>query len=178
MRGSVSTASVAWKGIYSKLLNHTVGANHAFAPAGIQFWVKSLEAVHTPRLANMNPYELKSWLDVKADILKIFPSVPSSEWADSQQQYPMPWLRAVGTKFAAQANPEELIIWIVGDILPGIACCSYFPTSGRGVFIRRGTFESAMSNTLGHEIGHQLGMNHTYIQQSEAVHGVQSWGCG
>ncbi len=119
---------------YERLWAAVKRANTIYAPAGIQFWIKSVEYYHIPKIyqGNTNEYtwqEFKSAAVNEDDIFSIFPNMPRDAYHNTLDKKSLGgWLSAAT---ALYGDPDEMLVWM----LHGSGSSSgQSPVNGRSVY--------------------------------------------
>ncbi|XXY48174.1 hypothetical protein WME91_50060 [Sorangium sp. So ce269] len=141
----------------TRLLQGIATANQVYESAGVEFYVRSFERVQAPSLWCFNG-AAQTWGNVKSAIRDAFPEIPVNAWPDATQKgtvapgatFASDWWHAAA---ATYAPADEIVMLIARD------SAGDFPHVGRVVMVAPWNL---IGNTVGHELGHYLGLAHTY----------------
>jgi hypothetical protein len=151
------------------------GLNALYAPAGVQFYPKSIERHLMPLLTLLGGgSDTNNWWDqsggslctgVCNEIRRPFPSVPTNAWPATTLKAKSEWLRLVPLYFAP---PEEILVWVnkTGNSSQGAP-----PFGWRSVQMTVGDLGS--DSTTGHEIGHFMGLPHVFAQSAASTEAME-----
>jgi hypothetical protein len=133
-------------------------ANHVFRQAGVQFYTSAIQKNVTPMLSNVsvlpNGASIKTWSQVGSELRSVFTNMPTNAYLAGDSAELETWLFIASSKYG---QVDELVIF-----MPEVATSSagMFPWLGNGV---RMTVNALLHPTnLSHEIGHYLGLVHTF----------------
>lgn len=146
---------------FETILRRVRDANTIFRPAGVQFYLKSIERYAMPSFADIsdsaNGDRVQKWKNVRAELQQVLP-IPSHYWPDTKEALETHWLRYAAIHHAPDT---ELIVWVAqaasssrGDP----------PWTGRSIQTSDMTPGPGWINTytFSHELGHFLGLPHTF----------------
>ncbi len=144
------------------LLLNVQDANQIWKAAGVQFWIRSVESYVMPDFYDMTPWgSPHSWSSVEAELAHNpnaatpFPGAPTDAWLAGKQKSKPDWLRAVA---AVYAEPNEITVWLKQAY--GDNTCN-FPSEGRSCIWNEPPL-AYHPYYAAHEIGHFLGLAHTF----------------
>ncbi|MCB9871747.1 MAG: VCBS repeat-containing protein [Planctomycetes bacterium] len=139
-------------------------ANEVFAPAGIKFWIKSVEAVVIPDLnwRNDNPM---SWSQVFTQLRRVFPGLVPNHYHSTLDVKPARVWADVGSSIAG--DPDEILVWLMKPKTGSGSSTGAFPNAGRRLFIMtdnlwKNTDGGFATTHLAHELGHFFGVRHVF----------------
>ncbi|MBI4705961.1 MAG: hypothetical protein HY744_33125 [Deltaproteobacteria bacterium] len=141
---------VAWE----RTLRDIQHANQVFKSIGVQLWIRAIDGYDMPDLADVaSPGEV-SWDLVKDELKQVFSSMPLDAWPGASKTRE-DWLRASAAVYAAE---HEILVWVQASKSTSVG---QFPEGGRSVLMYSGTMTSEPFK-LAHELGHFLGLRHTW----------------
>jgi hypothetical protein len=152
---------------YNALLSSVTYANRVFKQAGIQFWIRAVDRFYAPTFANWkatDPQEIAWWDGVSGgtgtaydELGPIFPNMPADAWTpNGATKTRGGWITSAAAVYAAN---NEILVWVGVPNPAGHA--SSFPENGRHIAL----YGPSLGNELykfAHELGHYLGLNHTW----------------
>lgn len=127
-------------------------ANRVFRTAGIQFYLRDNLVLVSPHFANMADNSTPLWSEIRSTIQSIFP-IPSDAWKSSRQDTKYRWLNDASVFYS---NPQE----IVDFVAPTSATGTCMPWACRNIV--HSAFNFTYENFFPHELGHYLGLPHTF----------------
>ncbi|MBI4702890.1 MAG: hypothetical protein HY744_17370 [Deltaproteobacteria bacterium] len=134
----------------------------------MQFWIRAIEHYYMPHLAAVSDPAAQQvgWTGAKQDLAQVFPSMPADAWDDDAWKGPGRWLQAATTVWGAL---NDVAVWIkCHDSYVGSPChessgsTGNFPEEGRVLTMSGTTMSAQPRYTLAHELGHYLGLRHTF----------------
>jgi hypothetical protein len=143
---------------YDVLLENVRNANEVFKPAGIQFWVRSVERYAAPTFVNLSDQTKVSWSTAYAELGQAFPSMPSDAWTPpTAMKTRRAWLVAMATVYG---DPAEILVWLntSGHNTPT-------PEEGRDVQMS-GPGMVGEPYKFAHELGHFFGLRHPWVDET------------
>jgi hypothetical protein len=129
-------------------------ANVAFRPAGVQFYISAIEQFVTPSLFVNGWDNSVSWASVVTDIKQIFPNALTSFNTPTGNKSVMEWLDLASSNW----GPKDELFISIGE--GGGQVWGVMPSDGRGLAGGKGPLSDA--GTFVHELGHHLGLMHTF----------------
>jgi len=145
-------------------------ANEIYADTGIEFRIRSIESHHMPHLykyvrdkdaegCSHGRNFCWTWADVRDELRQVFPNAPVDAYPDDDHKSAGYWLIAMATFYS---DPAEILVWLVEESAERSGAAG--PRTGRMVFVNQPDIWSTEfdipTTTLGHEIGHFLGLKH------------------
>jgi hypothetical protein len=137
-------------------------ANTAFRNAGVQFYVRSFEPKWSPIFYNADNLAWRTWGEVKSSLRSVIPEIPINAYSDWDGATARGWLYIAAS--SSYAKGDELIVWVPAVV--GGESESSFPWTGRGIIMANG-LSFIEARTLTHELGHNLGLAHTFEVSSQ-----------
>ncbi|HYA41436.1 MAG TPA: VCBS repeat-containing protein [Syntrophobacteraceae bacterium] len=148
--------------------------NSIYAPAGIKFWLKSVEYYYIPKIVSRDPNDsiTLTWSQFKSHtssnledtIFNVFPNMPQNAYDDTKDSKTLyDWLNSVT---AFWGDPDEVLVWILSG---GYQSQGQFPWAGRTAFVTASNCYNApagqpqayfATSHLAHELGHFSGLLH------------------
>jgi hypothetical protein len=159
---------------YQLLIDIVNRTNTIYEPAGIKFWIKSVEYYYIPKIVSKPPDDAvtMTWAKFKSvtssnaenTIFDVFPNMPKDAYSDTNDSKTLyNWLSSVT---AFWGDPDEVLVWVLSG---SNKSQGLFPWDGRTAFVTAANTYSAPSGQptayfatshLAHELGHFLGLLH------------------
>lgn len=131
-------------------------ASEAFARAGIFVALASLEKHAMPDLLDLNTTTVVPWTRVRFQLRQALPRMPCDAWPDDAAFSPREWLVRASTRFSP---PESIPVWVTPVRMGGYGL---YPWRARALLIDANQINRFRDTNFAHEIGHFLGLPHTF----------------
>jgi hypothetical protein len=157
----------------AELERSVAAANETFEAAGVSFHVRAYDRVEAPSFALWDDDdEPLPWSTVGPELARAFPGASSDAFpageAKKKKGY---WLDLAAT---AWAQPDEITVHVRSDGTRGV---TNFPEYGRSLTLAVDAFgdRRGMVHLFAHELGHYLGLRHTFEHGGEDPRTRRRW---
>jgi hypothetical protein len=169
---------------YENLQKAVDVASIAFDEFGVKFWIKSNE-VYQVQAAFQNRVAggtTLNWQQAKVDLTKMFPSMPTNAYHDTNDAKPAEnWLTTAAAMSAMYGDPNVVHIYVQGS---GDGSSGAYPEKWRSVhmagahLIDESYSPPVASRIIAHELGHYFGLRHNFGGFGSALNPEtgQPWG--
>ena len=149
---------------YQAILTQIEAVNEVFRPAGVQFYVRSVDLYPMPNMANgENLGGDADWSAARQELGMVFP-LETTAWSAGTTRTWAAWMYHVSAYYADPTEVAMLLPVVSTDAADGSGTPSglgAYPSEGRFVYLPP-YFFTDFENNVAHEVGHFFGLPHSF----------------